>query len=179
MAELSFAEVDALLKYEPETGKLFWKERVPEMFKSQRDCNAWNARWSGEEAFAASGNHGYKYGKVLGVEYLAHRVIWLLHTGSWPADQVDHVNGARSDNRLSNLRAVSRAENAKNKRLRVDNTSGVHGVYWRPRYQKWGARIEVGGKTKHLGYFDDKNAAIDARKRSEAELGYHANHGIS
>ena len=73
--------------------------------------------------------------------------------------EIDHINGDPRDNRVSNLRVCSSAENNKNKRRRKDSTSGMKGVCWHSRDRKWRARIQVDGHRKHLGLFDDPSEA--------------------
>lgn len=161
-----------LLDYDPETGKLYWKARPREMFTSQAVCDAWNRRYAGGEALAAKNARGYLHGGLLGKDVFTHRVIWKLVFGTC-AEDIDHENGRRDDNRLVNLRSVSHRENSKNRALRFDNPAGHHGV--RSKNGRWSARIE----DRYLGTFDTKEAAIIARKTAEVTLGYHANHGRS
>lgn len=170
-------EMRKLLRYERETGKLFWLERPREMFPDERAWKIWNTRYAGKEAFTADNGNGYRRGAVFDKMYRAHRVIWAIHTGAWPDDHIDHINGVRDDNRIDNLRAVSHAENQKNCRGRKDNTSGVMGVHWYKRRGAWQAYIKVAGKNKHLGYFKSKEDAIAARAAAEIEYGFHENHG--
>lgn len=177
MTDLTFESVALLLQYNPETGKLFWKPRPVDMFKSERDAKIWNTRYSGKEAFTCDDGHGYRQGNIHNRKYQAHRVIWLLHTGAWPAEQIDHVSGDRADNRIENLRPVSHAENGKNKRKPSSNTSGVVGVFWHKVHRKWLAKIMVNGRHKHLGLFGCFNDAVAARKAAEREMGFHPNHG--
>jgi hypothetical protein len=108
---------------------------------------------------------------------LAHRVAWALHYGEWPSDQIDHVNGDKTDNRLENLRIVTAQGNAKNRSLRSDNTSGHVGVYWVRETKKWSAQIKVDGRQKTIGSFESLEDAVKARKAAEDLNGYHANHG--
>ncbi len=166
-----------LLRYEPETGKLFWRDRSVEMFPDQRSANTWNARFAGSEAFTAVEGKGYRFGSIFGIKYRAHRVIWALETGDWPADQIDHINGERDDNRLVNLREVTNAENGRNRRRPDANTSGVVGVYWSSAREKWLTRIIVDGRHHYLGLFADFDEAVTVRKAAEAAQGYHENHG--
>jgi hypothetical protein len=178
---IGFETANRLLRYDAITGKLFWRERTPDLFregKNSRDqsCKTWNSRFAGKEALTARSS-GYGYGAVLNRLYLAHRVCWLLHYGVWPKDQIDHINGDRSDNRIVNLRSVDNAENSKNHCARVDNSTGVVGVYWFKRYAKWVAAITANGKFHHLGYHDRFDDAVAARKAAESELGFHPNHG--
>lgn len=170
-----------LLRYDAATGRLYWRERAADLFahcqRPANQCAAWNAQFAGAEAFTAVGSHGYLSGAVFNhTGFLAHRVIWALVHGAWPIE-VDHINGDRCDNRLINLRSVSRSTNTKNKRLSSLNRSGAQGVYWAPHAKKWRAEIKADGRRTHLGYFVDMHAAIAARAKAEQEQGFHANHG--
>lgn len=71
------------------------------------------------------------------------------------------------DNRKSNLRITTPLNNSRNKCKTKANTSGVTGVCWNKRNQKWHAQIGVNLKTIHLGYFNDFNDAVKARKEAE------------
>lgn len=175
--KLTYEIVSALLRYEPETGKLYWKSRPAEIFSSEKSAKTWNRRFAEKEAFTHSNKQGYRRGSILGKNYLAHRVIWLLVTGEWPAADVDHIHGVQAGNEHSNLRSVSHLENGRNQCIPSNNKSGVNGVYWHKRAGKWQANIAVLGKTKYLGLFDDLAAAAIARKSAEGRYGFHPNHG--
>lgn len=110
--------------------------------------------------------------------YRAHRLAWLLSYGEWPNEEVDHINGNRADNSLSNLRSVTRRENCKNIKLKPGHASGVIGVRFHAQRDKWQAQITVDGKNFHLGYFHTKEPAILARKAAEEKYGFHPNHGL-
>ncbi len=170
-----------VLRHEPETGKLFWMPRTPDMFNTgkrdvEKSCKIWNSCWSGAEALKSPA-HGYFIGSIFGKIKYAHRVIWAIHYGSWPSGQIDHINGDGMDNLLVNLRDVSMQDNNRNKRINVNNTSGHLGVVWNKSGAVWHSRIKVLGKFVHLGSFHRKEDAIDARKSAEAEYGFHKNHG--
>jgi len=109
--------------------------------------------------------------------HLIHRLAFLYMEGSFPSDDVDHINGNGTDNRWINLRSVKRVENARNVKLLSSNTSGHAGVGWDVHRNKWRARITVNNKTKHLGRFDRIQEAVDARKHAEIEYDFHPNHG--
>lgn len=177
MAELTYSEVDALLKYDPETGKLFWKERPVEMCPSEAEAKRWNTVFAGKEALASLNQEGYLKGAILGRHYVAHRVVWMLNYKEWPNQIIDHINGVKTDNRIENLRDVSVAENHKNQRARTNNTSGFRGVYWNKASGKWQAYIREQNRSVHLGMFNDFNAAVAARVAAELRNGYHPNHG--
>lgn len=179
MANLTYAQVAAVLKYDPETGKLWWLERPAELFKCARHAAAWNGKWAGREAFTAKVSKGYLSGFIFGKSYRAHRVAWLLFHGFWPVDQIDHLDGNPQNNRIKNLRAVTERENSKNRRMSSANSSGVSGVNWDRITQKWHARIGVDGASIHLGFFSDKTEASAARRDAEAKYGFSVRHGTS
>lgn len=157
------------LRYEPETGKLFWRESAA--FPKQ--CNT---RLSGVEA-GAMAKDGYLRVGINKKNYLAHRAIWAIYHNNWPDSDIDHIDGDKSNNRICNLRIVSKTENSRNSSLRIDNNSGVTGVYWDRLRNKWKAQISVNRRHLYLGAFTDLESALIARKCAEAEYGFHANHG--
>jgi len=177
MAELTFAEISKLLKYEPETGRLLWLVRPVEMCPSEREALRWNSRFAGREALATINKEGYLKGAVMSRHLLAHRVAWMMHYMDWPKNTIDHINGVRSDNRISNLRDVTVAENMKNKKTPTINSSGFRGVCWNKASQKWQPYIRELGKNVHLGLFSDFDEAVSVRKLAEERNGYHENHG--
>jgi hypothetical protein len=156
------------LDYDPETGIFLWKWRddVPIYVNSRR---------AGKVAGADS--KGYRQIKIGGSLHRAHRLAWLIVTGEWPTADIDHINGDPSDNRISNLRVVTHAENQRNKAIGLNNTSGVMGVDWIKARGKWRARVKVAGRNIHIGYFSDIADAIAARLAAEITYGYHENHG--
>lgn len=114
--------------------------------------------------------HGYEMIGLSYRRYYSHRLAWFFVTGAWPVGQVDHVNGDRSDNRFSNLRLATHAENQRNRGRQRNNRSGVAGVHWANREQRWVAKIKINGKTQQIGVFTELPAAIAARKSAERRL---------
>ena len=116
---------------------------------------------------------GYVSIRLLGFGYMAHRLAWLYMTGAWPQDEIDHINGQRSDNRWGNLRSVSRSVNQQNLRTpNADNRAGFLGVS--RDGSRWKARIKINGKQSHIGRFDTPqlaHAAYVAAKRTIHEGG--------
>lgn len=162
-----------ILDYNPETGALTWRERTPDLFRdgkqsASQNCASWNGRYAGAPAFTSRHPKGYLMGWINNRAYLAHRIIWMLVHGEEP-DDIDHINGDRTDNRLANLRNVSRSVNLRNARMRRDNTSGVNGVS--REGGRWAAYITVNRKRKFLGYFSNLEDASAARKAAEARIG--------
>lgn len=161
-----------LLSYDEETGWFTWNERPNSMFAKRQQARTWNSRFSGTRAFNTVNHNGYMYGAYLGSNYSTHRMAWYYVHGENPLE-IDHINGDRSDNRLSNLRNVSRQQNCQNTAKGRRNLSGVVGVSWDAFSSTWHARIQG----KHLGRFKDFSAAVSARKAAELSNGFHANHG--
>lgn len=161
-----------------ETGRLTWAHRVSEDFPHMPRIEHFNSRFAGKEALiSVSASRGYRIGSVFSKEVRAHRIILALLHGEWPKGMVDHINGDRADNSLSNLRIVSPAENGRNARMPKRNTSGVVGVSWNTALGNWFGHIRFNGKTQYLGQFANKEDAIAARKAAEVRLGFHPNHG--
>lgn len=163
MADPAIERLRELFLYDPESGKLTWRER--------------DRKLSGVEAGGIDPGHGYRRVHFDGGLHLAHRIAIAMTSGAWPSDQVDHLNGVRDDNRFCNLEVVSRAENLKNKARYKNNKSGVVGVHWHKQHQKWCAEISVDGKKRFIGLFEDLSRAIMARRAAEGEFGFHENHG--
>jgi hypothetical protein len=147
---------------------------------------SWNTRYSGKPAGGpskpdASGKIYIRLG-IDGVLYPAHRIIWKMVKGprSLKRDQeIDHIDGNGQNNIIKNLRRVSHLGNHKNLKLAKNNKSGVTGVH--RHGDKWKATgyKTVDGKNiqKHLGTFDTKKQAQNARLRWQKDLDYHELHG--
>mgnify|MGYP001168866129 CR=1 FL=1 len=162
-------ELCVLLDYKPETGLLYWKHRASAP-------KEWNSRYAGQQAFTSDDGSGYRVGAINNKNTRAHRVIWKIMHDEEP-EQIDHINGDRSDNRIENLRAVINADNGRNQKLRVSNSSGVMGVGFCKRAGKWRVRITINGKDKHLGIYKSYSEAVAARLTAEKLHGFHENHG--
>jgi HNH endonuclease/AP2 domain len=124
-------------------------------------------------------HEGYREVYFEGSIYKEHRIIVLYMLGKFPSKdaQVDHVNQIRDDNRWNNVRIVNHTTNSMNMSTYTNNTSGVMGVSWHKKQQKWSARIMVNKKPIQLGSFEDKEEAIKVRKEAEQKYGFHDNHG--
>ena len=109
--------------------------------------------------------------------YLVHRIVYFLHHNVWP-QQVDHIDGNPSNNRIENLRAATCENNLHNMKMRNSNTSGVKGVNWHKASGKWIARIRVKGERIHVGLFDALSSAALAVQTVRNNLHKEfANHG--
>lgn len=177
---LSIDTLRQLIAYDPETGALTWKPRTPEIFedgKRPREWTAkiWNSRHAGNPALAAVSISGYLTGAIFWRNHTAHRVAFAVHYGRWPKEQIDHINGIRSDNRIGNLREATSRSNSLNMGISSRNTSGRTGVEWIEQRQKWRVSVQKNGKAKFVGRYDDFADAVAAREAAEAKYGYHKN----
>lgn len=119
---------------------------------------------------------GYVHARLNGKYVTLHKLIWVYMTGVTPSLMIDHIDGNRLNNRWVNLRLVDPSDSSCNRGVRVDNSSGVVGVYLH-QCGKWAAQICRRGEYSQLGYFSTFAEAVDVRKRAERELEFHVNHG--
>ena len=110
---------------------------------------------------------GYVVARVDNRNYRLHRLAWLWMTGAWPKEEIDHINGDRSDNRWCNLREATHSENMRNKGIHPLNTTGVKGVIWHRETSRWKVQIKIDRRSIFLGYFDDLSDARIARENAE------------
>ena len=158
MTKPTVERLKELLHYEPETGAFTWRVKRG------------GGIVAGDDAGAIDGN-GYLHIKIDGKTRKAHRLAWLYIHGEWPETSLDHMNRDKLDNRISNLRLATCAQNQQNCKIRKDSTSNVTGVQWHKHHQKWQARIQFNKQEIHLGYFGQFDEAVDARKTAERQ--YH------
>lgn len=140
--ELTQAALKSVLRYEPTTGMFIW-------------VNARTGKGSGRRRETAGSKHnrGYVTIRIDLKPYLAHRLAWLYMTGAWPRQQIDHINGRRSDNRWINLREASPTFNGENQRhAQCTSIIGLLGVS--ANKKRWSATITSKGRRHHLGTFN-------------------------
>lgn len=155
-----------LLRYDPETGLLYWRISLS------------NKGPAGSLAGCITPS-GYIRIGINNKEYMAHRLVWLIHYGEFPKAELDHINHLGLDNRIENLRNVSHKENGKNQKKRQNNKSGVMGVSWDKRAGKWAANIYDKKKHIYLGIYADWFDAVCARKSAQVKYNFHPNHGLN
>lgn len=114
--------------------------------------------------------NGYVRIYINRIGYLAHRLAWVYSHGREPSDCLDHINGNRSDNRITNLREASIAENNQNRVPFKKNSSGHQGVNWDASSSKWRAKVYLKGKCIDLGHFSDKEDAAKAYRDEKQRI---------
>jgi hypothetical protein len=156
---ITAARLRELLHYDQETGLFTW--RVDKGYRIKAGDPAGHDNW-----------HGYLRVRVDGKVYYLHRLAWLYVHGVWPAQEIDHINGVRDDNRIENLREATAKQNSANTRRSRRNKSGVKGVHWVARLGKWRATIRICGFNRCLGCFEQlEDAAAAYRVAAEAQFG--------
>lgn len=171
-------ELREMFDYNPETGKLFRKPLTDAHFSNIQDsrgaswaANNYNSQFAGKEAFTSTDSRGYKTGKIHNVNYQAHRVVWKIVHGTDPL-LIDHINGEKTDNRDSNLRECTNAENCRNAKRDPGTISKFRGVGRVKGSMRWGANISLGdGIKKSLGSYASELEA--AKAYDAAAIKYH------
>lgn len=143
------------LSYDPETGAFEWRV----LSRSRRARVGRIAKDSGYHLISID----YK-------EYRAHRLAFAIMTGRWPADEIDHINGVRNDNRWCNLREATRAQNQQNRRRPSNHgVSRVQGVHKRAE-GRYIAQLSKNGKTQYLGTYATPEQAHAAYLEAKRKL---------
>lgn len=155
--------INEYIEYNQEEGRLYWK-KAKRGITVGRPCG----RNTGDSYIQTMINRQW---------FSNHHLIWLIEHNEWPKGILDHRDGNKRNNHISNLRETTYSGNSRNCKKKVNNTSGVTGVVWHPQYKKWWARINIDGKTISLGMFDCKYLAGAARRAAERENGYTPRHG--
>ena len=149
------AQLKELLNYNPDTGIFIWLQDG-------------RGRYKRVGAIAGTINdRGYLQIGINCRRYRAHRLAWFYVHGYWPPNEIDHIDRDKLNNKLSNLRLATHAENCQNFPLRRDNKYGVSGITYHGnrRKKRWQAKIKINGVLKYMGYFSTLEEAINARKK--------------
>ena len=148
--------VSEVFIYDPSTGVITWKISSGKRAKRGKKAGGIN-------------NKGYVYIRYDKQPYLGHRLAWFLFYKEWPEMEIDHINGDRTDNRIENLRVVTRSQNQHN-RKGSNLTSQYKGVYWKKSNKCWVSQISYGGAKFYLGKFNDEKEAAVAYDKKATEL---------
>lgn len=139
LKDLTYKRLREALTYDKDTGIFKWRISTGPRMKP------------GEIAGQTPNTKGYRQIKLDAVKYKAHRLAWFYVYKRWPADQIDHINEDKSDNRICNLREAAQWQNRANTGACKVNTSGFKCVSF--RHGKWTARISKDGKRINLGCY--------------------------
>jgi hypothetical protein len=161
--EVTQQQLKEVLHYDPETGIFRWRFSVANRIKPW-DVAGYN-----------QGN-GYLRVSINSKKQYLHRIAWLYMTGNWPDDEIDHIDGIRSNNSFLNLREVTSKQNKENQKLAKNSTSGYRGVCWSKKDKRWFGHVIHNNKKYLAGYFKNKEDAIQAVAAKRAELFTH-DHG--
>lgn len=157
--EISYERAKEVFQLETDTGRLFWRTDT-------------SIRARGEAGYTNS--RGYRVVMVDGKNHRAHRLVWLLVHGNLPKNDVDHINGVRSDNRPKNLREATRSENNQNRRSPSPGSNAPYlGVTWDAPTGKWRAQISANKRHKYLGIYATPEAAHAAYVQAKRVLHSH------
>ena len=144
---ISFDRVNEILTYNAASGEIRWrrsgKGRPADLIAGRKTKNR------------------YAIVVIEGQNYLAHRLVWFLHYGVFPENQIDHINGDCYDNRIENLREATASENCRNWEMHREGK--LFGAHWLKRLGKWQSSVRVGKKQKYLGVFASE---IEANKKA-------------
>lgn len=165
---LEYREALELFRYDYETGVLYWRWRVNNSVPKTLEAGTQRK----------SNSDGYLTVQVHGRNYPVHRIVMLMCYGFYGEGlEVDHINHVRNDNRLCNLRFVTRSGNRRNQSVNSKNTSGVTGVYFSKTRKKYIAQISVDRETIYLGIFKTLEEAAAARAEANLKFNFNNNHG--
>lgn len=170
--------LNEILSYTPTTGDITWKARTEDKFQDYARYRYWNSRFSGKVAGCFERHHKFRHRvhrtiRIDGVLYLQHRVIYNMLGIEVPRGyDIDHIDRDPWNNRIDNLRLLTRKENCANSGNRRSNTSGHKGVSWDKRMSKWVVQTRVlGDGVRFLGYYDDIPSAVARYEDALREAG--------
>ena len=159
-------QLERFIKYDPETG-IF--TRVA--FKQNRMKNLIN------KPTGSKSSNGYINIVVNNVRYSAHKLAWYMYYGHYPNFYLDHCDGDKSNNAISNIRPSTPSENQKNRGKNRNNSSGSNGVSRQPS-GRWRVRVRVNGKLLSLGTYNTYSEACKVRKDYDILNGFSLTHGV-
>lgn len=160
MAELTLQRLREVLRYDPATGDFFWKV--------QTNSRALVGMQAGANSLSGPVNNKYRVINIDKKQYRAHNLVWFYFHGTWPTKVLDHINGNSLDNRIENLRDVTRQQNSWNLQgPKRNNRSGLLGVDWKASKKRWRAQIRIKGKRLWLGEYKTAEEASAAYQKAK------------
>jgi hypothetical protein len=150
-------EIQELVRVDISTGDVVWAKNR-------------KGRARAGDRVGSVGSHGYFETSIANKRVLLHHVVWASAYGEWPTDGIDHIDGDRQNNAISNLRLATKSQNGRNRPKQANNKSGCKGVSWHAQAQKWRATIMHNRKQHYLGLFDDVETAAAAYRSASVRL---------
>lgn len=145
------------ITYDMKNGNFYWLRHPSRKSKSGQLAGSNNSE-------------GYRVIRINKKDYYGHRLAWFYVTEKWPENDIDHIDGNKSNNAFRNLREATRSQNNANQKLSKRNKSGYKGVCWDNKEERWIAQTRSNGKMVFIGYFDDPLLAHEAWKAKMTEL---------
>lgn len=167
---ISIEFLKKVIDYNPITGEAIWKIRDDSVMGDPNMTQSWNDKFAGKQVGSLMSNGyvvvSFKHntetnGKLCKI--LLHRIAWAMHNGEWPNVMLDHDNGIKSDNRISNLKLSNNSKNGKNSIPR--SGSGYKNICWDKNRNKWLVTLKTNGKISNIGRYETLNKAIEERNR--------------
>lgn len=168
MSDITYELAHEFFNYDPLTGEMTWKKGRP----CGKGINrSYAGKAAGYKGLSGSQKITYTAVEFRGKPYYVHRLAWLMTYGKMPDNVIDHIDGNGQNNRISNLRDVSKGTNRRNApTLQVNNTTGFNGVSWDDKLKKYRAVLVTDGMHHWLGRHDTAEEAAMARRRKEIEM---------
>ncbi|WP_347140814.1 HNH endonuclease signature motif containing protein [Paracoccus sp. SSK6] len=168
-AAITVERLHLLLEADFDNGKLYWKFRPREHCKSDRHFHQFNSRCAGQEAFTSFQTAGYPFGTIEGHYFTAHRVLFAMYHNRWPGE-IDHIDGDRTNNRITNLREVTRSENMTNRKAFASSKTGLLNIH---PYNNNGIYVCLAALgVKRVFGANQIEEAVEFRDKVRAENGY-------
>lgn len=153
--DITHAELLETLRYDGETGDLFWKNKG----SGRGD----NSKPAGSFAVKGSVKTEWRRVTLFGNDYSVSVIVWFYVTGEWPAEQLDHIDQNKSNNRFGNLRLANNSQQQLNQGIRSNNTSGIPGVSYNILTERWHSTLNVNGKKILAKVCKTKKEAVELR----------------
>jgi hypothetical protein len=161
--EHMITQIDVLKNFDYKNGNLYWKSVKKGIVYGQL---------AGDVK-----KNGYRYIVLNKKRYLAHRLIFLFHYGYLP-EFIDHIDNNKTNNQIENLRQATKNQNAQNKKMSKTNKSGVKGVSWHNKANKWQSEVVVNGQWFYCGLHKTIESATKSVQLKRTQLSQEfANHG--
>lgn len=173
--ELTQELLKELIDYNPDTGVFTWKERPLSMFKCERDCKAWNARYKNKVAGCSYINWKNKVNaiSIKPKTYLCHILTYFYMNGNWPKEDIDCIDGDFTNLKWNNIRECTRTD-SNYKQINPQRENKLMGISFIKERNKYESKIKIKGKTIHLGRFNTQEEAhqayVDAKRQISPEF---------